>query len=73
MTGLPARLGMTALLLIRVVLTGADQQLHENRKRESTMTTFDRRHMFNIKDLENLGSSDSGWLMNVGNERGIRG
>ena len=60
-TGLPASFGTTALLLMIVVLNGADQQLHENRTTESTMMRLGRRYIFNMNDYKKgLRSSDCG-------------
>ena len=73
-TGLPASFGITAALLKIVVLNGADQQLHENRTRESTMVRPGRGYIFKMNDYDKgLRSSDCGLLRtNVVKERGVR-
>ena len=59
-TGLPASLGTTALLLTVVALNGADQQLHENKTRESARVRLDRRYIFNRSDIKDMRCRDCG-------------
>lgn len=50
-TGLPARRGTTALPWVEGLLMGADQQLHGNKRKESTMIRLDRGYIFNVDDI----------------------
>lgn len=57
-TGLPARRGTTAPLWGEGLPNGADQQLHENKRKESTVIRLDRRYIFNVDDIRGMRKND---------------
>ena len=61
-TGFPASLGTTALLLTVAALKGADQQLHENKRRESARVRLDRRYIFNRSGIKDMRRKDCGLI-----------